>query len=199
MKEEKKIVLFLEKDENINEKELVAKLEEKYPKLGKALILPNNINGKASIIVFNRGIMNLTISKKSISFTFERNDKDAYELFLEITAYFDEDFDFSRLGYVTSYKHTNEERNNFLNNVFIDKKMITSDFQLSWYKEEHIDSVKVNVWERHITDLINGVEFISIFDINTPIDEKYYINFEFIENFLKKCDKFIVDRINDRF
>jgi hypothetical protein len=113
--------------------------------------------------------------------------------------FIDDDFDFTRIGYVSSYKHTNVEKSNFINNVFIDKKMITSDFQLSWYKEELIDSVRVNVWERHITDLLNGVEFVSIFDINTPINEKNNINFDFIEHFLKKCDKFIVDRINDRF
>ena len=62
---------------------------------------------------------------------------------------------------------------------------------MSWYKKELIDSVLVNVWEREMTDLMNGVMLLSVFDINTPIDEQYNISSEFLRDFLKKCDRYV--------
>jgi hypothetical protein len=52
----------------------------------------------------------------------------------------------------------------------------------------------VNVWEREMTDLMNGVELLSVYDINTPIDEEYNISSEFVKSFLKACDKYIAIR-----
>ena len=200
MKEEKRIVLFLERYVPFDKQELIKNLEEKFPKLGKAMTMPiTNVVKGAPLINFNKGMLNLVIGKRDVSFTYDRNNKEAEELALEVMALLDESFSFVRMGYVSSYEHTKEERANFIENVFKDKKMITSEFNLAWYKEELIDSVKVNVWEKHLTDIVRGVEFISVFDINTPINEKNNINSEFIENFIKKCDKFIRDRINDRF
>ena len=43
--------------------------------------------------------------------------------------------------------------------------MLAKEFNLAWYKSELIDSVRVNVWERHLTDMLNKVEFISIIGI----------------------------------
>ena len=200
MREEKRIVLFLEKVESFDKQELTKSLEEKFPKLGKAMVVPiTTVVKGAPLINFNKGLVSLVIGRKDVSFTYERNNKEAEELSLEIMAFLEESFSFVRMGYVSSYEHTKKERENFIENVFKDQKMITSEFNISWYKEELIDSVKVNVWEKHLTDIIRGVEFISIFDINTPISEKNNINSNFVENFIKKCDKFIRDRINDRF
>ena len=200
MREEKRIVLFLEKYEPFDKLELSKSIEEKFPKLGKSMMMPvTNVIKGSPLITFNKGIINFVISKRDVSFTYERTNKEAEELVLEVIAFLEESFSFIRMGYVSSYEHTKEERENFIENVFKDKKMITSEFNISWYKEELIDSVKVNVWEKHLTDIIRGVEFLSVFDINTPINEKNNINSEFIENFIRKCDKFIKDRINDRF
>ena len=54
--------------------------------------------------------------------------------------------------------------------------------------------VSVNVWEKEMTDIMNGVEFVSVYDINTPIDEVYNITSEFLSDFLKQCDKYILNR-----
>ena len=200
MREEKRIVLFLEKYEPFNKEELTKELEEKFPQLGKAMVRPvSSVVKNLPLIIFNKGIINLAINKRDVSFTYERKDKEAEKLFLEIMSFLEESFSFVRIGYVSSFEHTKKEKENFIENVFLDKKMITGEFQLAWHKNELIDSVKVNVWERHLTDMMRGLEFISIFDINTPIDEKNNINSDFVENFIKKCDKFIRDRINDRF
>ena len=74
--------------------------------------------------------------------------------------------------------------------------MINSEFQLSWYRKELIDSVSVNVWEKDLTDTMKGIELVSIFDINTPVDEAYNINSDFLRDFIKKCDKYIENRDN---
>ena len=201
MKNEKQIVLFLAKNTDYNEVQLAAKLNENFPDLGSPITIPfNEKNPGAPLIVFNKGVINLTMNYNDVSFIYNREtEKENDELMLEIVSFLEESLRFVRLGYVTTYNHTKVERENFIENVFKDRKMITSEFQLSWYTSSLIDSVKVNVWERHLTDIMNKVEFVSIFDINTPIDEENNINSDFLSSFLKKCDKDIKDRMNDRF
>ena len=201
MKNEKQIVLFLAKNTNYNEVQLAARLNENFPLLGSPMTVPfDEKNPGAPIIVFNQGKINLTMNFNDVSFIYNRDtEKENDELLLEIVSFLEESLRFVRLGYVTTYNHTKEERKNFIENVFKDRKMITSEFQLSWYTSSLIDSVKVNVWERHLTDIMNKVEFVSIFDINTPIEEENNITSEFLNSFLKKCDKDIKDRMNDRF
>ena len=201
MKNEKQIVLFLAKNTDYNEVQLAAKLNENFPDLGSPMTMPfNEKNPGAPLIVFNKGVITLSMNYNDVSFIYNRETENENDpLMLEIVSFLEESFRFVRLGYVTTYNHTKVERENFIENVFKDRKMITSEFQLSWYASSLIDSVKVNVWERHLTDIMNKVEFVSIFDINTPIDEENNISSEFLSSFLKKCDKDIKDRMNDRF
>ena len=201
MKNEKQIVLFLAKNTSYNEVQLAARLNENFPDLGSPMTIPfDEKNPNAPIIVFNKGVINLTMNYNDVSFIYNREtEKENDVLMLEIVSFLEESLRFVRLGYVTTYNHTKVERENFIENVFKDRKMITSEFQLSWYTSSLIDSVKVNVWERHLTDIMNKVEFVSIFDINTPIEEENNISSDFLNSFLKKCDKDIKDRMNDRF
>ena len=201
MKNEKQIVLFLAKNTSYNEIQLAARLNENFPDLGSPMTIPfDEKNPGAPIIVFNQGKINLTMNYNDVSFIYNREtEKENDELMLEIVSFLEENLRFVRLGYVTTYIHSKVERENFIENVFKDRKMITSEFQLSWYTSSLIDSVKVNVWERHLTDIMNKVEFVSIFDINTPIEEENNISSDFLNSFLKKCDKDIKDRMNDRF
>ncbi len=201
MKNEKQIVLFLAKNTDYNEVQLAARLNENFPDLGSPMTIPfDEKNPGAPIIVFNQGKINLTMNYNDVSFIYNREtEKENDDLMLEIVSFLEESLRFVRLGYVTTYIHSKVERENFIENVFKDRKMITSEFQLSWYTSSLIDSVKVNVWERHLTDIMNKVEFVSIFDINTPIEEENNINSDFLNSFLKKCDKDIKDRMNDRF
>ncbi len=201
MKNEKQIVLFLAKNTDYNEVQLAARLNENFPDIGSPMTIPfDEKNPGAPIIVFNQGKINLTMNYNDVSFIYNREtEKENDDLMLEIVSFLEESLRFVRLGYVTTYIHSKVERENFIENVFKDRKMITSEFQLSWYTSSLIDSVKVNVWERHLTDIMNKVEFVSIFDINTPIEEENNINSDFLNSFLKKCDKDIKDRMNDRF
>ncbi len=194
MKDEKQLVLFFRKDTKIEGAILAAKLVNKFSILGAPTVVPFNINkpGQPQII-FNQGKINLNISNFDVSFLYNSEEhEELFKVVIEIIEYLEDmDYFFERMGYVSSFFHTKKERKAFKDNIFKDPEMFDSEFQLSWYKKELIDSVLVNVWEKDMTDMMNGIDFISVFDINTPIDEVYNITSDFLSNFIKKCDKYI--------
>lgn len=194
MNEEKQIVLFFRKGTMVNGPELALKLSSKYNFLGAPTVIPFNPKDPSQpLVIFNQGIIEFTVSITDINIIYKsKNHEKLYDDIMSIIEYLEElDFSFDRMGYITTIMHSKKEKDVFKKNVFKDEDLITSEFQLSWYTKEHIDSVAVNVWEREMTDLMNGVELVSVFDINTPIDEQYNITSEFLRDFLKKCDKYI--------
>lgn len=200
MKNERQIVLFLKKNTSFNQTQIAAKLNEKFSELGNPVILPPNENDpNQPLIIFNQGLLNLTINYNDVSFVFfEENKEKVEELIYEIlTILEDYSFDFVRFGYISTYLGSKKEKEMFKEKVFKINNLINDDFQLSWYTKELIDSVSVNVWERHFTDFVNKVEIVSIFDINTPMEEEYNITSDFIQNFIKKCDKHISKKMNE--
>lgn len=197
MKDEKQLVLFFKEGAQIDSAQLAAKLESRFSLLGQPLVIPfNRAKIDQPLVIFNQGILKLTVNISDISFIYNSEDhKKLFDVVIEIVECFEElDYSFERMGYISTFLHSKKEREKFKENVFKDKDMIESEFQLSWYKKELIDSVSVNVWEREMTDLINNVDFVSVFDINTPIDEVYNITSEFLSDFIKKCDKYIEDK-----
>lgn len=200
MKNEKQIVLFLKKNTEYNPTQLGAKINQKFNNLGLPIILPNNYTkDNQPLIIFNQGILNMTITINDVSFTFlEKNKNDIADLLIDIVSFLeDNELNFNRMGYVSSYYQTKKEREFFKDKMIKEKNKICNDFQIAWYEEQLIDSVKVNFWERHLTDFYNNVEFLTIFDINTPVDQDYNINSYFLQNFLKKCDKFLELKIKE--
>ncbi len=194
MNEEKQIVLFFRKGTMVNGPELALKLSSKYNFLGAPTVIPFNPKDPSQpLVIFNQGIIELTVSITDINIIYKsKNHEKLYDDIISIIEYLEElDYSFDRMGYITTIMHSKKEKDVFKKNVFKDEDLITSEFQLSWYTKEHIDSVAVNVWEREMTDLMNGVELVSVFDINTPIEEQYNITSEFLRDFLKKCDKYI--------
>ena len=200
MKNERQIELFLKKNTSFNQTQIAAKLNEKFSELGNPVILPpNDKNPNQPLIIFNQGLLNLTLNYNDVSFVFFEENKDKVEelMYEIITMLEDYSLDFVRFGYVSTYLGTKKEKEIFKEKVFKIDNMINDDFQLSWYTKELIDSVSVNVWERHFTDFANNVELVSIFDINTPMEEEFNITSDFIENFIKKCDKHINKKMNE--
>lgn len=194
MNEEKQIVLFFRKGTMVNGPELALKLSSKYNFLGAPTVIPFNPKDPSQpLVIFNQGIIEFTVSITDINIIYKsKNHEKLYDDIISIIEYLEElDYSFDRMGYITTVMHSKKERENFKKNVFKDENLISSEFQLSWYSKELIDSVAVNVWEREMTDLMNGVELVSVFDINTPVDEQYNITSEFLRDFLKKCDKYI--------
>ncbi len=197
MKDEKQLVLFFRNKEVIDNANLAAKLKSKFDILKDPLVVPfNPAKLDQPLILFNQGDLKLAVNLNDISFVYNRElHNKLYGVVMDIVEFFEElDYSFERMGYISTYLHSKKERDNFKENVFKDQNLISSEFQLSWYSKELIDSVLVNVWEREMTDLMNKVEFVSIFDINTPIDEVYNITSDFLRDFIKQCDKFINER-----
>lgn len=197
MKDEKQLVLFFSKGTEIDNTQLAAKINSKFGILGSPAVIPfNPSNPDQPLIIFNQGSINLTVNRSDISFIYNSEDHSKlFAIVIEIIECFEDlDFTFGRMGYISTYLHTKKEREIFKEKVFKEDDLINSEFQLSWYSKELIDSVPVNVWEREMTDFMNNVELVSVFDINTPIDEEYNITSEFLKSFIKKCDKFIEAR-----
>jgi hypothetical protein len=196
MKDEKQLVLFFKKGTEVDGTDLAAKLSKKFEFLKDPIVLPfDSKNPNQPLVIFNRGIISLTIGIVDVSFVYNSEvHKEMYDDIMDIILYLEDlDYSFERMGYISTFLHSKKDKENFKKNMFKDD-VIDSEFQLSWYKKELIDSVSVNVWQKGITDTINGVEFVSIFDINTPIDESYNITSEFLRDFSKKCDKYIKEK-----
>ena len=194
MKDEKQLVLFFREGSSIDGADLAAKLSKKYNFLGDPIVLPfDNKNPHQPLVIFNRGIINLTIGISDVSFVYNREiHKEMYDDIMDLIEYLEEmDYSFERMGYISTFLHTKKEKEKFKKIMFNDDANIDSEFQLSWYKKELIDSVSVNVWQKGLTDVINGVELVSIYDINTPINETYNITSDFLRDFIKQCDKYI--------
>ena len=202
MDNEKQIVLFIKPNCSFSEVQLAAKINERHTSMGDPVTIPydEKANANNPLILFNKGIMHLSINRKDASFIFkEKDEKECFKIIedvLELTS--DYGIDFQRIGYVSTHIHTKKEKENFSKKLLKDPSILDGEFNLAWYKSELIDSVRVNVWERHLTDTLNNVDFVTVIDINTPMDKECNITSEFVINFIKKCDKYIENKIDER-
>ena len=197
MKDEKQLVLFFKKGTKIDNTELAAKLSKKFEGLKDPLVIPfDPENPRQPLIIFNRGAINLAVGYTDISFVYNSEiHKVIFDTIMEIVEYFEElDYSFERMGYISTFLHNKKTKEKFKKIMFDKDAQIDSEFQLSWYNKELIDSVSVNVWRKGITDTVNNVEFVSIYDINTPMDEDYNITSDFLRDFIKHCDKYISEK-----
>ncbi len=197
MKEEKQLVLFFSKGTRIDSANLAAKLKNKFEQLGEPAVIPFNPNNpNQPLIVFDQGKINLTIGISDVSLIYQsENHSKYYDTIIGIIECFEDmDYSFERFGYISTILHDKKEKEKFISNIFKDENMVSSEFQFSWYTKELIDSVSVNVWEREMTDLMNNIELVSVFDINTPMNEVYNITSDFLRDFIKQCDKYIENK-----
>lgn len=200
MRDEKQLVVFFSKGTEVDYTDLAAKLNKKFECLNDPVVLPFNPNNPGQpLIIFERGLIKLSISIMDVSFVYDKEThKEMYDTIMEIIEYLEElDYSFERMGYISTFLHSKKEKEKFKNMMFSKDSIIDSEFQLSWYKKELIDSVSVNVWRKGITDTLNKVDFVSVYDINTPIDEVYNINSDFLKDFIKQCDKYIEEKEKD--
>ena len=197
MKDEKQLVLFFRKGTEIDNTLLASNLSSKFPTLKDPIVLPFDENNPGRpLVAFEQGTIKLSIYISDISFAYLGEEhKNVYDTVIEIIEYLEYlDLSFERMGYITTFLHNEKEKETFKKNVFNENLSIGSEFQVSWYKRELIDSVSVNVWIKGITDMLNHVDFVSIYDINTPIDEVYNISSDFLRDFLKQCDRYIEEK-----
>ena len=134
MKNEKQIVLFLKKNSNFNQTQIAAKINEKFIELGNPIILPiNNKDLSQPLIIFNQGIINLTMNYNEVSFVLlEENYDKCFETMIEIIEllqYFS--MDFVRLGYISTFIGDTLQKDNFKNIMFKKDSIILAQFNPS--------------------------------------------------------------------
>ena len=198
MKDEKQIVLFLKKGSVFNQVQIAAKINEKFSELGIPMTLPYEIkNPSGPLVVFNKGFIELSLNYEELTFIYDRNNKDALSTIIRIMSFLEEeeDFNFVRFGYVSTFMRSKKDKEKYIDMEFKRKEEFEGEFNVSKYKSVLIDSVRVNVWQRNLTDNLNGIPFVTVIDINTPIDEEYNITSEFVADFLPACDNFIEEII----
>ncbi len=201
MDNEKQIVLFLKENSIFNELQIAAKINERHSLLGSPITIPyDSKNENNPLIIFNKGIMNFTMNRNDASFIFKEQDSETcLKIIKDIMELFDDNnIEFTRFGYITTHVHTKKEKEKFVKKLFVQPDLLKEEFNLAWYKNELIDSVRVNVWERHLTDTINKVDYVTVIDINTPREKEYNITSDFVADFLNKCDKYIEKLMDER-
>ncbi len=194
------IVMFFSKNVSYNPTKIAAKINELIPLLGQPLILPpaKEDNGQPLIIFNQNNTFQLTTNLGSVSFIFlSEHLKEYKKIVLQVLDIFDkEDIGFSRIGYVASNALSKKDIAKFKKRIFKDEELLEAeDFQLAWYKSIILDGTKVNCWERYFTDHDQSDKLVSIFDINTPLNEEYNVSEDFVDRYISNCNKFIEDKL----
>lgn len=193
MKNEKQLVLFFKKGTVYNPIQVAARLNDKFTDLGIPLSIPFDMNNPSQpLIIFNKGVMDLSMNYNDMVFNFSEESDNCFAEVVKIVEFLEEmDLDFVRFGYVSTFIRTKKDRVKYLEETFKNPDDFDSEFSVSKYKNVLIDSVRVNVWERNLTDKINKADFVTIIDINTPINEEYNITSSFVSSFVPECNKYI--------
>ena len=192
------IVLFFENQVVFNQNKIASDINEKLSYLGNAIVLPvNHEDPTAPIVLFteNKDI-NITINAFNVAIIFSEKDLKKYkDCPTEIINIFDkESIAFSRIGLIITRYLEKTNAKKLKARIFKEEEIIDSeDFNVGWFNAISIDGTKVNCWERYFLD--ENKKIISIFDINTPHNEKYFVNDEFVENYISQCIKYIDNKI----
>lgn len=195
MVEDRQLVLFFNNSYDIN---LIADiLVRKFSFLNEVLVIPPT-EENAPNIVFQKGEVKLTIFRKYLNLNYLINFD--FDLIIEIIETLEnEGFVFNRMGYISIYFHKIDEKIKFIENSFKKEEKRNQEFQLYRYSSDLIDSVKVNVVEIEKTNPEKDLPMITIFDINTPVDEIYNITSSFLGDFIKECDKYAKNVVRKNF
>ena len=111
--EEKQIVVFFKRGTMVESTKLAAKLSERFPGLLDPIVLPINEKDLSQpLVIFNRGIFNLTITLTDMSFIYKANKhKDYFSIIVDILTCLEElDYSFERLGYLSTIFHDRKDK-----------------------------------------------------------------------------------------
>lgn len=187
MLEDRQLVLFYNNSFNVDE--LADTLVRKFAFLDEVMVIPKT-EENTPLIIFQKGEVKLTVFHDSVNINYLK-DFEFNNIIEIIETMEDSGFTFHRMGYIFIYFHTNEEKEYFKKNTFFKEDKRSDEFQLYRYNRDLIDSVKVNVVEIERTNPEDNISMSTIFDINTPLDEKYNITSSFLTDFIKECDRYI--------
>lgn len=193
MLEDRQIVVFFKNAFDVDN--VASILVKKFLFLGEVIVIPKN-EEKTPLIVFQKGEVKLMIFDDSVHINYLK-DFD-FEQILEIVGTLEnEGFEFKRMGYISNYFFNEEEKNRFIENTLVKDNKRNNHIQLYRFNMDLIDSVKVNVVEIEKTTEEFNIPMITMFDINTPVEDEYNITSSFLESFIKECDRYIRSVINN--
>lgn len=197
------ITLFLEKDTIYKISKVSEELLEKINELGEPILMPDNISAPREanipLIIFNKNPnVKVMMSFQTIIISIvENNEIDLLEKLADFMSTLNNnDIHSNRLGYVKNSILNNEKIIEFKENAFKRKENIEcKDFEFSCLNEITINDINVNCWERYYTNSEINNNLNIIFDVNTKAMEKYNIDIEFINKFIKESDLYIDKKI----
>lgn len=193
MLEDRQLVVFFKNAFDVDN--VASILVKKFLFLGEVIVIPKN-EEKTPLIVFQKGEVKLMIFDDSVHINYLK-DFD-FEQILEIVGTLEnEGFEFKRMGYISNYFFNEEEKNRFIENTLVKDNKRNNHIQLYRFNMDLIDSVKVNVVEIEKTTEEFNIPMITMFDINTPVEDEYNITSSFLESFIKECDRYIRSVINN--
>jgi len=193
------IVLFFSPKTTFNSNQIAADINKKIPSLGNGIVLPINHNDpNIPTIIFNENQeLNVNVTTISTNIIFGEKDLKKYkETILDIINIFSYNaVTFSRIGMVITRVLPNTDINKLKSKLFKDEELLeTKDFLVAWHTPIHLDGTKFNCWERYFIDTPND-NLIGVFDINTPIEETYYINEEFVDKCIIQSIRYVDRKI----
>jgi hypothetical protein len=193
------IVLFFSPKTSFNPNQIAADINKKIPFLGNGIVLPINHNDpNMPIIIFNENQeLNVSMTSISANIVFGEKDLKKYkEVILKILNIFDYNkVSFSRIGMVITRALPKTDIKKLKSKLFKDEEIIEAkDFLVAWHTPIHLDGTKFNCWERYFIDTTNN-NLVGVFDINTPVEETYYINDEFVDKCITQSIRYVDRKI----
>ena len=192
MEDNVQIGLFFERKYIFDPLTMANKLKEKIDSLGEVVLLPVDEKSTNPVIIFDKGLdIKLSMTFNHIMITFKNSHdkffKDSIKKIFDILK--KAEINCVRIGFINNKFLGIKEANLFRNNAFENKELLEADeFQLSYYKKDKMAKLNINCWKRYFTDY---EKFIVSYDINTLIEEKHNINYNFIIDFVELCEEYI--------
>jgi len=193
------IVLFFKPNTSFNPNQIAASINKKNSILGNAVVLPVNQNEpNMPIIIFNENKdVNLTVTSISTSLIFFEKDLQTHKkTIIDILNIFDHNsVSFSRIGIIITRSLPPSAIKKLKTTIFKDEEIIEADdFLIAWHNTILLDGTKYNCWERYFINS-ESKNLMSLFDINTPMEETYYINEDFIDKCITQSIKYVNNKI----
>lgn len=199
MKEHIQIVYFFAERIIYDPIKIADSFKNEFPILGEPIIMPINIHptndNNSLVAIFNQNeYLHITLTFSSFIVTifkdyqFERDN--IISKFFKVAN--KNSFNFSRFGYVNNWLLPETAVANFKNEKFQDQEIIEAlEFDLAWFNVIKLDGLEVNYWQKYRTNKMLTNDLFVTYDVNTLVDDKLNINYDFTINFINTADKLL--------
>ncbi len=200
MKDTKEIILYFKESTLYQPLDVAKEMSNRYPELGRPLVLPKSDNSKVPLILFNEnGDFKMQANYTLLSIVVNHNyfDHLATLIFDMVDTLSEFNCEFERIGYISniflSPKYVALAKEKFLN---IDALENIDDINIGWHKVVSMKYGDMNCWERFITDETQMSDLLCQYDFNSISGEKAKLDMKYIKEFLHVANDYIEGRIN---